>query len=89
MNLRNEIIRAAIEAGKDIAPELLADAPRKSNPHKWLVTGIILVGCGIAVFMMLWLKHDIAHAMHGLILLLPGAGLLLADYLIKKQTAKQ
>ena len=98
----NEIIRAALEAGKDIAPELLLppSQPKRSLnvrvPHLLLILGIVLVGFGVALFLVIFLKqlpngalNALAKGMVGMMFALPGAGLLIADRLIKKQSSRQ
>jgi uncharacterized membrane protein YczE len=78
-------VRTAIEAGKDISPELLIAPSTNYSKHLRLIIGILMIAFGIALIPCIYMQGNIHEAMAGLLFALPGAGLLLADYLIKKQ----
>jgi hypothetical protein len=89
---QHDLIRVALELGKDISPELLLPPQprsRKGSRHSRLVIGIILISVGLALAPIVGLQAGYQQSVVGLLFILPGAGLLLADYLIKRDSAKQ
>jgi hypothetical protein len=85
--LRHALISAAIEAGRDISPELLCAQPqgKRRMPHLRLIAGIMLAAFGAGIMPIIWVMNSWREGMAGIIFLLPGAALVLADYLIKRQ----
>lgn len=81
---RNELIMKAIEHGKEISPELLAES-RKEKKSDPLTSSLVIIGVGIGLFVSLYLFFDeLKFAAFGFIPLFIGLGQLIA-YLINKR----
>jgi len=85
---RNSIIAKAIEAGKEINPELLVEKKKEANPHRLLLWSVVLICLSIAGFVPLYLLVNINVATLSLLLLLPGIGLLVAQCVLNRQAKK-
>ncbi len=80
---RNQVIIKAIEHGKEISPELLADS-RKEKKYDPLASSLVTIGVGIGLFVALYLFfNELKFAAFGFIPLFIGLGQL-AAYLINK-----
>lgn len=85
---RNEVIMKALEHGKELSPELLADT-RKEKKSDPLTSSLVIIGIGIGIFISLYLFfNELKYAAFGFIPLFIGLGQLIA-YLINKKDGKE
>jgi hypothetical protein len=80
---RNQVIIRAIEHGREISPELLADA-KSAKKYDPLTASLVTIGVGVGIFVALYLFfEELKFAAFGFIPLFIGLGQL-AAYLINK-----
>ena len=69
---KNEVIMKALEHGKDLSPELLADR-RKEKKSDPLASSLIIIGIGVGIFISLYLFfNELKFAAFGFIPLFIG-----------------
>lgn len=86
---RNQVIIKAIEHGKEIDPQLLADE-RKVKKYDPLTSALVTIGVGIGVFIALYLFFDqLKFAAFGFIPLFIGLGQLIAYFVNKGKSEEK
>lgn len=82
---KNEVIKRAIEAGKEITPEIFANFSKEGKKSDPLAAALSTIGAGIGIFLALYFFFGgLKFAAFGLIPLFVGIGQLISYFLNKK-----
>ena len=89
--LKHQLIEKAMEMNKEVNPELFIESKKEveTTKRQLLISGITLICLGAAVFIILFTREDLSYASFSSLLLFPGIGLLVAQWLIAKDLRKQ
>ena len=81
---RHQTVRAMVEKGVEIPPELLGEGKRPPSPRRDLRRGILLVCTGIGIGLFLLFEDGLDEAALGLVPILIGIGYLIVAKLDSK-----